>query len=96
MTHDLWLGIIPCEISLVLKSLIDEKAFNYDLLNSRIISFEYGIFEPKNKPNLLNWSDGKIKIKQKAAKMTCLLKLLPFIIGKLKINFIINYLIECI
>jgi hypothetical protein len=81
LTHDLWLGIVPYEISLFLTSLIEQKHFNLDLINSRIKSFDYGSVDFKNKPNLLNRIDGKIKIKQKAAKMACLFILLPFIIG---------------
>jgi hypothetical protein len=81
LTHDLWLGIVPYEISLVLTTLIEQKHFNLDLINSRIKSFDYGSVDFKNKPNLLNRIDGKIKIKQKAAKMACFFKLLPFIIG---------------
>jgi hypothetical protein len=81
LIDDLWLGIVPYEISLVLTSLIEQKHFNLDLINSRIKSFDYGSVDFKNKPNLLNRIDGKIKIKQKAAKMACLFKLLPFIIG---------------
>jgi hypothetical protein len=52
-----------------------------ELVNSRISSFNYSSVDMKNRPNLLFFSDGAIKIKQKAAKMTCLFKLLPFIIG---------------
>ncbi len=94
LTHDLWLGVVPLEISLVLTSLIGDKILNFDLINSRIKYFEYGIIDSKNKPNLLNWCDSKIKIKQKAAKMTCLFKVLPFIIGKLEIIIIHKLYIE--
>ena len=83
LTHDLWLGIIPLKISLVLTSFLDNGFFDIELINSRIKSFNYGSNDIKNKPNLLFISEKMVKCKQKAAKMSCLFKLLPFIIGKI-------------
>ena len=87
-THDLWLGVVQNELSLVLTSLIEEKLFSLDFINSRIKSFNYGNTDIKNRPNLLFIPDKNtgVKIKQKAAKTVCLFKLLPFFIGKLYLN----------
>ena len=81
LTHDIWLGVVPLEVSLVLTSLIEKKYFTIELINSRINKFQYGSTDLNNKPNLLYMCDKSVKVKQKAAKMACLFKLLPFIIG---------------
>jgi hypothetical protein len=81
LTHDLWLGVVPIELSLVLTSLIKEKVINIDFVNSRIKSYNYGSVDASNKPNLIYMIDGSVKIKQKAVKNVCLFKYLPFIIG---------------
>jgi hypothetical protein len=91
MTHDLWLGVVQNELSLVLSSLIDQKFFTLDFLNARIKSFNYGNTDIGNRPNLLFMPDKStgVKIKQKAAKTACLFKLLPFMIGKYFTNLIL-------
>jgi hypothetical protein len=81
LTHDLWLGVVPIELSLVLTSLIKEKVINIDFVNSRIKSYNYGSVDASNKPNLIYIIDGGVKIKQKAIKTVCLFKFLPIMIG---------------
>ena len=81
LTHDLWLGVVPLELSLVLTTFINQNFFDIELLNSRIKLFSYGSTDIKNKPNLLYIQEKVVKCKQKAAKTCCLFKLLPFIIG---------------
>jgi len=51
--HDIFEGIAPYEIKLVLHHFITVKSydFNLDLFNSRIHLFQYGIHEIKNKPS---------------------------------------------
>ena len=81
----MWLGVVQIELGLVLSSLIDDKCFTLEFLNSRIKSFDYGSTDFKNKPNVvfINKQDktAGIKVKQKAAKTVCFFKLLSFIIG---------------
>ena len=82
ITHDFWEGIVPLELSLILKVFISEKKyFNLNFLNERIKSFEYGPVEGINKPSPLKLDGSDIKVKQKAAKISCLFRMLPFLIA---------------
>jgi hypothetical protein len=83
--HDIWEGIAPYELALILHQFIYiEKYFKLNDLNNRIKIFNYGSIEQKNKPNPIihdQKSQFKLKIKQSATKMTCLFKMIPFLIG---------------
>ena len=57
LTHDIWLGVIQCELSLVLTSLINQKSFSLEFSNDRIKGFNYGPIDIENRPNLLNIPD---------------------------------------
>ena len=85
LTHDLWEGIVPYELSIFFHDFIYvKKYFTMDFLNNRIKSFNYGKLESKNKPSLLTLNSNKwfkVKIKQKAAKMVCLFNHIPFLVG---------------
>ena len=85
LTHDLWAGIVPLELALLFTHLTSKnvKAFELDFLNMRIKSFSYKGSEGTNKPNpILKIVKGnQIKVRQKAAKMACLFRVLPFLIG---------------
>ncbi len=41
LTHDLWQGVVPLELSLLFKHLIRENAFELEFLNLRLNSFSY-------------------------------------------------------
>jgi hypothetical protein len=94
LTHDLWLGFVQIELSLVLTSLIAQKFFTLEFLNERTKSFNYGNIDIKKRPNLLFIPDKStgVKIKQKAAKTVCLFKLLPFMIGKHFVQLMTKFL----
>ena len=62
--------------------LISIKAFDLDFLNLRIKSFSYKNSERKHKPSPILITGHKIRVRQKAAKMACLFRILPFIIGE--------------
>ena len=82
LTHDMWQGVVPLELSLLFKHLITENAFSMELLNMRINSFGYLGSDRLNQPNpILIMADKSIKVQQKAAKMACLFRVLPFLIG---------------
>ena len=82
ITHDLWEGIIPLELKLIINALIDENHFDINFLNARIASFNYSFIDAPNKPNLIIINaDKSLKMKNKAAKFSCLFRLLSFIIG---------------
>ena len=52
-----------------------------NFLNERIKSYEYGPIEGINKPSPLKLDGSEIKVKQKAAKISCLFRMLPFLIA---------------
>jgi hypothetical protein len=76
LTHDLWLGVVQIELSLVLTSLIAQKLFTLEFLYERIKSFNYGNINIKNRPNLLFILDKStgVKIKKKRLKLCVCLK----------------------
>lgn len=85
LTHDLWEGVVQIELSLILSRYIFvDKIFDFEFLNSRIVSFKYGVTDSANRPSPLKIDSKKtkkIKVNQKAAKIKCLFRYLPFIIG---------------
>lgn len=84
--HDILEGVVPCELKLILFSLIYcRKYFALELLNARLASFDYGYSDRRNKPAALSDSElrdvQKNVLNQKAAQMMCLVQILPFLIG---------------
>ncbi|KAJ8029948.1 hypothetical protein HOLleu_29486 [Holothuria leucospilota] len=84
--HDLLEGICPLELKLVMKCLIDRGYFDINLLNSRIVSFNYGSSDSSNKPCILSMSslnhpDGAPG--QNSAQMWCLIRHIPLMMGDL-------------
>ena len=83
--HDIYEGVVPYELCLILKIFMYEKKFfTLNFLNERILLFNYGKLEIKNRPGSImmdSQKNGSLKIKQKAAKMSCLLRFIPFLIG---------------
>ncbi|XP_028392652.1 uncharacterized protein LOC114517192 [Dendronephthya gigantea] len=85
--HVLFEGVIPYEMKLLLKVIVDEKKFiSLKELNHRIESFDYGYMNAKNKPSQIvretvNSSDSKLK--QSASQMWCLFRFFPIIVGDL-------------
>lgn len=84
--HDILEGVGPHELKLVLNSLIEQKHLTLDKLNYRITSFDYGFCDKGNKPSLISKHDLRNldgPMRQSAAQMWCLLRLLPTLIGDL-------------
>jgi len=82
--HDILEGVGAYEVKLVLNSLIGQKLISLDKLNYRITSFDYGFSDMGNKPSVISKSDLKnldSPLRQSAAQMWCLLRLLPLMIG---------------
>ena len=84
--HDFLEGLIPLEMKLTLKVLIEEGCFTLGIVNNRLSSFSYGFVDKKNKPSPIQqsaisnpWGSSG----QKAAQMKCLALYLPLIIGDL-------------
>ena len=76
--HDILEGIAPLEVALILKSLIKRKQITLDQLNKSLVSWPYGPLDSLNKPvKISNEFAGKVK--QTAALMWCLIRMLPLI-----------------
>jgi hypothetical protein len=81
--HDLYEGIVPVELNLLLKYFIKKNYITLEYLNREILSYNYGPLDHTNKPGKILFGPKKqLKIRMKAAKMTCFVRYLPFIIGK--------------
>lgn len=78
--HDLLEGVVPFELALVIKCLIDQRFFTLDELNGIISDWNYGPQDKANKPVILALNFGEC-VKQNAGRMWCLLRLLPVMIG---------------
>ncbi len=52
--HDLFEGVIPCEMKLLLQYLTEKKYCTVAILNSRINSFDFGYSELPDKPSLID------------------------------------------
>jgi hypothetical protein len=78
--HDFFEGIVPLEIGFILEFFIfKKKYFDLNLVNDRILVFNYGSLDYGNKPGALKLTQNakcKIKVKQKAVKMACLVRYL--------------------
>ena len=86
--HDLFEGVCPFEVKLILKDLIFCKGlFTVKLLNERIKAFPYGFADRKNKPSVISAASvrhvGERGLGQKAKQMECLIHMLPLIVGDL-------------
>ena len=86
--HDGPEGTNMMHLKLVLCHFVTSPAYKIDvpLLNSRLNLFNYGFCETKNKPSC-NFDLDRLmdphsnKLKQKAAQMMCLMRVIPFILS---------------
>ena len=74
--HDVLEGIAPLEVKLLLRHYIyEDKLLSLEQLNERIVSFEYGYSNEKNKPSvILNLRTSENAIRQTATQMWCLIQ----------------------
>lgn len=82
--HDLFEGVVPLIVKLILQKYVRSKKIRTEQLNSRIKSFKYGFTEKLNKPSS-NFTPAMIyndqqKIKQRASQQWLLSRVLPFIL----------------
>lgn len=83
--HDLFEGVTMLLIIAILRFCFKEKIFTSDFFNERLKAFDYGQVNESNKPSP-NISENDIKnekstrLKQNAAQVHLLLRVLPFII----------------
>lgn len=80
--HDLLEGVVPVELSLCLKKLIQKKYFTFDELNAAIQSFPYRFSDKTNRPQQISKSfQMKGSFGGNGHENWTLLRLLPLIIG---------------
>ncbi|KAJ8041305.1 hypothetical protein HOLleu_12090 [Holothuria leucospilota] len=79
--HDLFEGVCPEIISKVLSYFIAEKLTSLKEVNDIISSFPYMVSDKSNRPSTLLWSGGRVVVKQKAAQMWCLMRLIFIMLG---------------
>lgn len=82
--HDLFEGVIPLIVKLVLQNYLRSNKIRTDQLNARLKSFKYGYTEKTNKPSP-NFTPAMIyndtqKIKQRATQQWLLSRVIPFIL----------------
>lgn len=78
--HDLLEGVVPFELALILRALINQGIVDLDELNRILSSWSYGPLDKANQPVAIssNFTDC---IKQNAGRMWCLVRLLPLMIS---------------
>ena len=52
--HDLFEGVVPCEIKLLLVHLINSKCLTISVFNERLHLFDFGYTEISDKPSELD------------------------------------------
>ena len=81
--HDLFEGVIPFELKLLLKHCIELKYFSLNELNEKICAFDFGYSNVSNKPGVIDSSvlssSGKFRLT--ASSMWLLSRTLPLIVG---------------
>ena len=80
-------GVAGYTVKLVINHFVENNMFTVEDLNGRIHSYDYGDTEIKNKP-LSNFTRNSLRyvlrdhtLKQKAAQMILLVRVLPFILS---------------
>lgn len=76
--HDLYEGVVPYELKLLIQHCIDESFFDLNLLNQRLESFDFGYSERGDKPAPF---PDTAKIKQTASQMKILSKIFLLLVG---------------
>ena len=77
--HDLFEGVVPYELKLLVTHLVQKKYISIDLLNERIERFDF----VHNKPSLIdrNLCRTTTRIRQSASQMMTLSQFFPLLIG---------------
>jgi len=72
------------KMALIINYLIDHKYFTLENLNNRLILFEYGVTECKNKPSTISKTNlNNNCIVMSASEMLCLVLYFGLIVGEL-------------
>lgn len=85
--HDLFEGVVPYEMKLLLTHLVNAKYFTISTLNDRLRRFDFGYIERSDIPSQLDertfLKNPEQKIRQSASKMWLLAITLPLLVGDL-------------
>lgn len=82
--HDLFKGVIPVELARCISLLISKKYFSLDFLNTFIQTFPYKWGDKTNRPHAIPCSfTSSNTIGGNAHENWTLLRLLPFVIGRI-------------
>lgn len=80
--HDILEGIVPTELSLCLKDMIDKGYFTLEMLNQAIRHFNYTFTDKTDRPQIIGKGfSAKRTIGGNGHENWCLIRLLPFLIG---------------
>lgn len=85
--HIILEGIAPLEIKCVMKQLILLGQLDLDVFNTALTGFPYSPLDSRDKPSPVSYStlaSSDNKLKQSSGQMIVLLKILPFLIDKVK------------
>lgn len=78
--HDLFEGVIPYEMKLLIQHLIRKSYIQLDILNHRLVAFDFGYSELGDKPAPIV-DDSRLR--QTASQMWLLARVLPLLVGDL-------------
>lgn len=85
--HDLFEGVVPYEMKLLITHLVNVKHFTVATFNDRLRRFDFGYIECSDKPSELDeknfMRNPDQKIRQSASKMWLLAVVLPLLVGDL-------------
>lgn len=82
VAHDLFEGVFCDVLQCVINYCVKQGFFTAQYLNQRVAHFPYLGSDKVSKPSALNVSPGGcVTVKQEAAQMWCLLRLLPLLVG---------------
>lgn len=99
MLHVILEGIAPMVIKCVIKDLVLTGELDLDTLNAAIIGFPYSPLDIRDKLSPIKYStlaSSDNKLKQSSGQMIVLLKILPFLIDKVKGNEYYTLILELI
>lgn len=83
LMHDMLEGVLPKNVSLLLKHLIETNVYSIDELNKNIREFKYGRIDKRNQiPNNFFTPNSTSSVKLSATHMWTLIRILPLIIGQ--------------
>ncbi|CAI6372799.1 unnamed protein product [Macrosiphum euphorbiae] len=82
--HDVSEGVARYDMALIINYLINNKYFSLENLNNRLMLFEYGVTESKNKPPTISKTNlNNNCIIMSASEMLCLVRYFGLIVGEL-------------